>query len=363
MNAFLTARYVVLTFFTICCIVVAGAAAWNMTETREFAPVATVLQVDTFLIVQAIFGILAVFVFVPIEILSKSAITSRVWFEVVWISLFWILNLSGAAAVTATGRGDSCPPITRLAAWMDACKSVTVLQAFSWLSTIILLVYLATFVVCTLISSAGNSRIWQLAVRDVVWFSATQQEIRSRPSSPDMTAIREKQVPVYNIGLQPEAVLYHKYATPKDAPQDKSTSLTVPAVQRARTSDVVPSPQSQTDTPPLYPQFFQPGLQAQAAVQQGPSPAGQWASPNSDAPAQQSAASSPASTTSSSASPTSTSSSSSGLKPLVLQTSAAPAPRPKLVGPRPKHRPPPLNLTGLSSFNSAGKRPDRAPRK
>lgn len=79
MHAFLTARYVALSelvtatnraeahatpiaLFTICCIVVAVAAAWNMSQTKSFDPAASVLQVDTFLIVQAILGMLAVFI-------------------------------------------------------------------------------------------------------------------------------------------------------------------------------------------------------------------------------------------------------------------------------------------------------------
>lgn len=270
----------------------------------------------------------------------------------------------------------------RLDAWKEACTSSAVLQAFSWLSALTcaflassavafcidrhtVLAYLAAFVICTLMSTAGNSRIWRMAVRDVAWLSAAQQQIKSRPSSPALATFREKQVPVYNVGVQPQAVLYQKFATSKEGSPDKSATLTVPAVQRTRATDAVTTPHSRGDTPPLYPQFLQPSIRTQAVVQQGPSPAGQWESPNSDAPAQQSAASSPASMTSSSDSPSTTSPSSisGGLKPLVLQASASSAPRPKPAGPQPKHRPPPLNLSGLSSFNSTGQRPDRAHRK
>ncbi|KZV79636.1 hypothetical protein EXIGLDRAFT_772858 [Exidia glandulosa HHB12029] len=365
MHAFLAARYVALTVFTICSIILSAIAAWNMSQTRVFAPTAPILQIDVYLIVVSVLGMLNIFVLVPIEIVSKSAPTSRVWFEITWVSIFWVLNLAGAAAATAAGPRDSCAPIARLDFWKDACVSSMVLQAFAWLSTVTLLAYLSALVVCTLMSASGNSRIWQSAMRDVAWFSTAQQEIKSGPSSPVLPTIREKQVPVYNIGVQPQAVLYQKYATAKDTSSDKSMSLAVPNVQRTRATGVVPSPHSQTDTPPLYPQFLQPRIQTQAVVQQeGSSPSsGQWTTPNSDSPAQQSAASSPASSTSSSPTSTSPSSSVGGLKPLALQASATPAPRPKPTGPRPKHRPPPLNLSGLSAFNTTGKRPDRAQRK
>lgn len=357
MHAFLVARYVALAFFAVCCILVSVLAAWNITETQFPAAPATIVQVDTFLIVESILGMLVVFTVLPIELLSKTAVTSRVWFEVTWVALFFVLSISGAAASTATGPSLSCAlSLRRSGSFKDACTSASVVQGFAWLSTVTLFFYLVALVGSTLLSAANNARIWHTAVRDVAWFATSQQQLKSGPSSPTSRSFQEKQVPVYNVGIQPHAILYQKQTTKETLPE-KPAAITTPAVQRARASDV-PTPQSLSDTPPLYPQLL-PRLQTQAVAQGGSS---QSASPSSDAPAPQSRAHSPSSSTSSSASST-TSTSSGGLKPLALQGSATPAPRPKPGSPKTKHRPPPLNLSGLSSFNSTGKRPDRAPRK
>ncbi|EJD53077.1 hypothetical protein AURDEDRAFT_110858 [Auricularia subglabra TFB-10046 SS5] len=355
MHAFLVARYVALAFFGICCILVSVLAAWNITETQFPAAPATIVQVDTFLIVESILGMLVVFTVIPIELLSKTAVTSRVWFEVTWVALFFVLSISGAAASTATGPSLSCAlSVRRPSLFKDACTSASVVQGFAWLCTVTLFFYLVAIVVSTLLSAANNARIWHTAVRDVAWFATSQQQLKSGPSSPTSRSFQEKQVPVYNVGIQPQAILYKQ--TTKETLPEKPSALATPAVQRTRASEV-PTPKSLSDTPPLYPQLL-PRLQTQAVAQRGSS---QSASPSSDAPAPQSRAHSPSSSTSSSASSTS-STSPGGFKPLALQGSATPA-RPKPGSPKNKHRPPPLNLSGLSSFNSTGKRPDRAPRK
>jgi hypothetical protein len=352
LNTFIVCRYLTFALFIILNVIIATVAAWNWGISQNAA---LTFQVDTFLIAIGILGTLLIFPLMFIELVRKGAFTSRIWFEITWVALFWLMNLSGAAALTAIEPAKSCSSFVRSSPWAAACTSTRVLLGFTWLSTVTLLIYLLALLICSVLHMHDNPRIWMSGVRDVDWFASSPRQIKSAPSTPVLPIFRQhsnQNVTLYTVSAQPAAIVtrpavFAEVVHPKVAPVFTTPA---PAITRQTISSNRPLPAS---TPSLYPQFVQPLVQARAAVAVEPVPTRQWRRSTSPTPVPQREPSSP--TSPSRVDPRT------GLKPLLMQSSSPTRTTP--LGPRPKPRPPPLDLSGLSSFQSKSKRPDRPSRR
>ncbi|KAI5122084.1 hypothetical protein M0805_006066 [Coniferiporia weirii] len=193
--------------FIVCNAVICTVGAWNLSSVQELSRVGQfnfVLHLllfrrshqyvfsplppahaDSFLIFLGALGLVVVFPVIFIEVMRKGAITGRVWFEVGWITLFWLLNFAGAAAFTAIAPGALCsfssPDSHRSG---PACTSARILVVFSWLNTGFLFLYfflLSLFAIMHRKEEDGG--VWQTSVREFPWFE-TKQCLRSTPNSP-----------------------------------------------------------------------------------------------------------------------------------------------------------------------------------
>ncbi|CAE6448883.1 unnamed protein product [Rhizoctonia solani] len=114
-----------------------------------------------------------------IDTLRKYAITSTVWFELVWIGLFWVLYLAAASAATALGPPAFCQVSVsaNFLGWRDACTAVKVILAFTWIGTILFLAHLFTLLVLSVLHAPQAPGVWHSGVRDFPWLDFT-----TRPS-------------------------------------------------------------------------------------------------------------------------------------------------------------------------------------
>lgn len=346
MYPLIVTRYIFFALFIAFNVCIATVAAWNLGTSQSAGAVS---PVDAYLIALPIMGILLIFPIIFIDLFRRGAFTSRVWFETAWVALFWVMHLAGAAAVSAVQPGMQC--VSPDLPWTSLCNSSKALMAFTWMTTIALLAYLLTLLICTILNMRDMPRIWSTGVTEVDWFGAEPKRISSPPGSPRLApSMIEKPVsharPLYIVQAQPAKLV----PAPKPQPGPM-----FPPKPRSVTAVAAPAPPSTaTVTPPLYPQFIQPHVVIRPVLPHGPEPqpAGQWPPPSRGG---HSHSASVGDVSSARVDPRS------GLRPLQLQTSSMTQARvqattasPVSTTPRTlreKRRPPPLNLSAVSSFN------------
>jgi len=132
----------------------------------------------TWLIFNAIgvaVSVLTLVMMLPVLIIDrvrKGAFTSLVWFELVWTGALWVLWL--AAAGDSAGRilfATNCiAPRGFIDAdlYQSACQQYQAIQAFSWLTWLLMFGYFVTLLTLASIqhASKGNPRIWFSSVPD-----------------------------------------------------------------------------------------------------------------------------------------------------------------------------------------------------
>ncbi|GJJ12075.1 hypothetical protein Clacol_006316 [Clathrus columnatus] len=107
------------------------------------------------------------------QLVRKNAFISRVIVEISWLTVLWLLNISGAAALTSVSGQLHCIPNGIQSS--TACSSSVALLAFSWLNTVAMLLYLLALVGSSTYHSQDNTNIWNTGVRDFKWFTKHKQ--------------------------------------------------------------------------------------------------------------------------------------------------------------------------------------------
>ncbi|KAI0709422.1 hypothetical protein C8Q76DRAFT_814101 [Earliella scabrosa] len=171
-------RYSAFALFTLCNAVICCVSVWNLVLAQS---IGLFPQIDAFLIASSAFGILYIFPVMCIDLLRKNALLGRVWFEASWVGLFWVLNLAGASAVTATLPDMMC---NFGAAFFipGSCSTTRVLQAFTWINTVVLLAYFSLVMVSAILHMKDDSQIWGANTRTYPWFQVREQLHSAKPS-------------------------------------------------------------------------------------------------------------------------------------------------------------------------------------
>ncbi|KAF8136704.1 hypothetical protein EV363DRAFT_1157645 [Boletus edulis] len=162
-NTFLVVRYIVFAVFTICNAITCSVAVWNY----SLVPYPQPAQVDIYLIFLGALSLLSIFALIFIELLCVNALTTRVWFECVWVALFWLMELAGGAALIAIDSDVICSSPTTTILLNALCTSERVLLAFTWMCTTMLLVYLLALVFIAASGYGDDPKIWVCDVRSL----------------------------------------------------------------------------------------------------------------------------------------------------------------------------------------------------
>jgi len=344
-------------------------------------------QISVYLIFLGAFALLCGFPIIFIDLVRENAITSRIWFECLWVGLFWVMELSAAAAVTATMLASMCSAGAQIKS-VDTCTSTRVLMAFTWLCAGILLIYLVALTASAIIHHSADSQIWHATAKNYSWF-ATRSSICSAPPSP----LVEKSVSV--VAPQPRPALSAPRQTwmfdsntdypppvhatlaqrPPQVPEFVHMShdyAQQPVFPLAPSLPPPPSNQRQprevprlTIVPSLYPQHLHSSITPSArtsiqrpSVQIEPSPLGDWPRKSmTEQRPRRRPPSAPGTTQATSQLPPALPERSGEITSLAPgETSPPRHPRGPRAGHdsqrlRNTHRPPPLNLSGISSMD------------
>jgi hypothetical protein len=359
-NILLLTRYLVFGLLVICNAIICSVAVWNLSLAQS---VGQSLQVDAYLTFLGAFALVFIFVIIFVEILRKNDVTGRLWFEVLWVGLFWIMELSGAAAVSALAPNLLCNVQSVLGS-NNACTSAHVLLAFCWLSNIILLVYLVCLMCTAIIRQKQDPQIWHASVAEVCR-SDTRHGLGSAPTSPSLPRFHKmpemiapqprRPLPTavysYRSGMGPEYQIEHfRPSSPvAERPTPLTASVALFRYSQQKSHAVVAQPS--VPAPSLYPQHLRSSLaqQPSGTISPSPPPLGNWPRPNAvDQPLRRTRKPPP---------PTfifPARDSQNAVSGTVLSTNQSSTYRSRPSGSNGNRRPPPLNLTNISAFRVSG---------
>jgi len=179
-SALVGLRYFVFGLFIICSTILCSVGVWNLSlvQNRTFYNA----QVSVYMIFLGAFGLLCIFPLIFLDLIRRNAFTSRIWVEFIWIAIFWVMELSGAAALSTIVPNNHCARRRgRIAT--NTCLSGQVLLGFAWAITLTLLAYMVTLAIYTIVHYATDSNVLNETVRGYPWF-AGQSTLSSSPPSP-----------------------------------------------------------------------------------------------------------------------------------------------------------------------------------
>lgn len=261
-NVYLCLRYIVFGIFIASNAIIASVGVWNLSLLQT---VAMNFPVVSYLISVGAFGLAFIFTVIFIELAQQNPVTSHVAFECGWVSLFFVLELAGAAAFSAL------VPITMCSGGVEkkiqgSCISSQVLQAFTCIAATTLFGYLLVLLVSCFVRRQHGSAVWRCNVYDLSSLVPPLTPTISRfiNRSPTIVAPKPRR-PVadfiysYRSGLSPEYEI--EYYQPPVPPRPVASSSTWNAPM-----------------PNFYPQAVQSSLIAhpQPAISQSPPPLGNW---------------------------------------------------------------------------------------
>ncbi|KAG2147068.1 hypothetical protein BD769DRAFT_714123 [Suillus cothurnatus] len=105
-STMLFARYILFGLFVVCNAIICTVAVWNHSLVQ--ATGGQTVQVDVYLIFLGAFSLAFIFPIIFADILCTDPFSSRVWIECAWVALIWLMQLAGAAAVTAIAPRIQC---------------------------------------------------------------------------------------------------------------------------------------------------------------------------------------------------------------------------------------------------------------
>ncbi|TEB31272.1 hypothetical protein FA13DRAFT_356033 [Coprinellus micaceus] len=189
-------RYFVFGLFLVCNAIVATVAVWNLNLLQDalFPSSSSPLRTDAYLTFVGCAGLALIFPILFCELAQKSIFLVTVWFECIWVALFCLMELAGAAAASAAGADQLCAtPLYWIAIPIDRsaiCTSSQVLQAFSWICGLFLLAYFVLFFMTILLRRKDDDTVWRCNTSQVHW-EGSQHRIDT-PVSPTGAHMQEK---------------------------------------------------------------------------------------------------------------------------------------------------------------------------
>lgn len=169
-------RYLFFVIFVISNAIITSAAVWNLSIVEDIGDVIA-RGISIYLIFLGALGLVVIFTVIFSDLCGKDSFITRVWFELLWVVLFFMMELAGAAAITA-GNGQLCNSDTSV----SSCMPTQVLQAFTWICAISLLGYFILLFVSAIMKYKDDATIWRSSVRKFFWQQTRQNATAPLPS-------------------------------------------------------------------------------------------------------------------------------------------------------------------------------------
>jgi hypothetical protein len=185
-------------------VVVLGLTAHFTSTTNTY--IAVTYNFAALALASASISIVSIPVMLIVDFVRTGAFTSMVVVELVWLSVIWVLWLSTAADTASFFSvffNSSCGYIDQIV--NTACHEVQALEAFAFLTWLILLAYTITLLVYAIIGSSRGHKTWTSTVKQGNFLAPAGQT-------------GGVQQPQYQQG-QPAMPPMHQYPPPNPSPQ------------------------------------------------------------------------------------------------------------------------------------------------
>jgi len=325
-------RYCAFGTFVVCNAIIATAAIWNLSLIHG-AAFSAPRQHAAYSVFVGISGLVIIFPILFAELAGMYVFLTRVWFELVWVGLYALLELVGAVLSTAAGQDRLCSAVSASRNSTAICTSSRLLQAFSWICSIVLLIHFLMLTIFTMLKVRDDPTIWHCNVRKFQWqktlfplkgdpctpssptpramsgkpppsefaanFAVPRSQSRNTNDVPTLAAPRPKrpanqqamqtQILSYRAGLSGEYDIEHYHPT-QPIPRQGHDDERRPEFHRRQASMLAARAHSANSDPSFYPEHMRRVLDAMptsastAASSHGPEPSliGDW--PQRDAP-------------------------------------------------------------------------------
>jgi len=170
-------RYLMFAVFILSNAIICSVSVWNFFIAQA---INQYLHIDAFLIFVGALSIAFIFFMIFTEMLLRKSFTCRVWFECIWVGVFFTLEFVGAVGLSVTAPSLMCDPSYDLPPY--SCSSTQVLLAFTWICSIILLGYFLLLLISAIVYAKRNPRIWHQPVRHFELPESTNS-VESAPTS------------------------------------------------------------------------------------------------------------------------------------------------------------------------------------
>ncbi|KIM30485.1 hypothetical protein M408DRAFT_328067 [Serendipita vermifera MAFF 305830] len=184
MSTFLALRYVAFALFILLSGLTGSFAGLNFgfMTSGVVVPQDPIKALDMYLVVISALNVLFVVPIIGTELYRKGALTSRIWFELFWVSAFFLAYLGGAIAATMLIPNAVCKAAGSMKL---ACMTSTILIAFTWITSALYLIYSFSLLAYCIIHSKPNFNIWNTTIVDHPWTPKPLPNLRSETQSID----------------------------------------------------------------------------------------------------------------------------------------------------------------------------------
>ncbi|KAK0210647.1 hypothetical protein DFS33DRAFT_309005 [Desarmillaria ectypa] len=247
-------RYAFVGLFLVFNAINASVAVWSLSLIQL---IGLKYPLDIYLTVVGACGLAMSFLIVFVEAAYDNPITGRVWFECTWVGLFFIMNFCGTVALS-TLKPALCTFDARRRIGGIGCVSNQVIQAFSWITIVLLFGYLMMLTITCLIRQKTDARIWLYHIRDL---DTPSSRLPSPPTSPTIPYFRKDNAAIV-------APLPRRPGPSVNMMRGLDSSYDVevyePPPARVPRNNFVPQPKfsvgNQAPAPSLYPQHVQSSM-------------------------------------------------------------------------------------------------------
>jgi hypothetical protein len=194
-------RYCIFFVFVISNAVTTSVAVWNLSIVESSTLFVTAKQLDIYLITLGSTGLFLIFPIIFFEIYGRVVFLNRVWFELLWVGIFGLMELVGASFLTSQSTSQLCvdtqSDLTIDPALQESpCKSTQVLLGFTWTPAILLLGYLSLLLILSCVKNDRDRKVWFAGVKTYPWIESVKI-LDSAPNTPSKPMFRSKTPVIY----------------------------------------------------------------------------------------------------------------------------------------------------------------------
>jgi len=176
-------RSALYSIFIVSNVIVCSVSVWNLLIAKN---IERNVHIDVFCVFLGGFALAFIFPMILLEYLHKQTVVFRIWFELLWVGIFFALEFAAAIALAAMVPSLQCAASVFVSIDNASCASTQILLAFTWIPSVTFLGYFLLLLVPTARLAKVDRRIWQRTVKTYPGPSETgQMHLTSNPSTPE----------------------------------------------------------------------------------------------------------------------------------------------------------------------------------